>query len=55
VVTGGVNGFNAIEVGARLGGALKRVNQGRRVMALTRHLRVAELGCGAIGGGRIQW
>jgi hypothetical protein len=53
VVTGGVNGFNAIEGKARLGGALRRGNQGGRVTATTQHLRGMELGGGANRGGRI--
>jgi hypothetical protein len=36
------------------GGALRRGNQGGRVMASTRRLQGAELGGGAVGGGWIR-
>jgi hypothetical protein len=36
------------------GGALRRGNQGERVMASTRRLQGAELGGGAVGGGWIR-
>jgi hypothetical protein len=37
-------------------GALRRGNQGGGVTSSTRHLQGAELGGGAVGGGRIwQW
>jgi hypothetical protein len=54
VVMAGVNGFNAIEGRARLGGGLRRENQGGRITASTQRLRGTELGGRAVGGGQIQ-
>jgi hypothetical protein len=36
-------------------GALRRGNQGGRIMASTRRPQGAELGTGAVGGGWIRW